>query len=175
MGESEDNKNNINKWTGRIIMMILKRFGRLYLVRLLCSIFSLLIFLNAICSSSSFEECLTSGIESSNECNYERAIEELEKAIELDENDPRAYLALTIVYVNLKEFERALDYAHKTVSIDSSQALAYYLMGMIFEGLKRFDNAIDAWKVYLSLEPEGDKAETAKKHLQKLTEEAQSR
>ena len=156
-------------------MITLKRFGRLYLVRLLCSVFSLMILFTAVCSSSPFEAHLTRGIEASNECNYEKAIEELEKAIELDEDDPRAYLALTIVYVDLREFERALDYAHKTVSIDSSQALAYYLMGMIFERLKRIDNAIDAWKVYLSLEPEGDKAETARKHLQKLTEEAQSK
>ncbi len=156
-------------------MITIKRFGGLYVVRLLCSVFSLLILFAAVCSSSPFEKHLTNGIEASNERNYERAIEELENAIELDEGDPRAYLALTIVYVNLKRFEHALDYAHKTVAIDSSQALAYYLMGMIFEGLKRFDNAIDAWKVYLSLEPEGDKAETAKKHLQKLSEEAQSK
>jgi len=157
-------------------MVIFKKFNKFFMIRLVCSVFLfIVIFAISVCADSSSEEHLAKGIEASNECNYEKAIEELEKSIQLDENDSRPYVALTIVYVNLKEFERALEYAHKTVSIDSSQSLAYYIMGMIFEKLKRFDNAIDAWKIYLSLDPGGDKAETAKKHLEKLTEEAQNK
>lgn len=140
---------------------------------LLCLL--IILFGITICAGASFKEPFSKGIEASNEGDYEKAIVEFEKCIQLDEDNPRPHIALAIVYVNLKEFEKALQFAHQAISIDSSQGIAYYIMGMIFEKLKRFDDAIDAWKIYLTLEPEGRRAEIAKKHLEKLTEEREGK
>lgn len=74
-----------------------------------------------------------------------KAIEELEKVIELRPSDPQAHFVLAESYMELHNFKKALQHFHEAIEIDPDFAESYYNVAGIYEFLGKEKEA----KIYL--------------------------
>jgi len=58
---------------------------------------------------------------------YEKAIENFNRAIELDSNNARAYSNRGIMRSNLKQFDKAIEDCNIAIIVDPNEAVSYYL------------------------------------------------
>ncbi len=88
---------------------------------------------------------------------YNEALKDLNRAIQLDPEDPHAYVNRGVVYKSQKEYEKAFsDYRH-AININPSLIEAYINLGSIHEELKQNDDTISAYTRALELDPSLDK------------------
>lgn len=85
--------------------------------------------------------------------DVDEAVSELGKAIELDPNQPAAYLYLAKVYVAAGNQQAALDRLNGLVS-KTNNAAAYMQIGTIEEMLKNYPSARDAYEKVLAVNPD---------------------
>jgi len=69
--------------------------------------------------------------------NPKRAIELLDKAIELDPGDAITYLLRGTAYVELKQYDRAIQDYDKAIALDPGDATVYFNRGIAYMGLRR--------------------------------------
>ena len=85
--------------------------------------------------------------------NYEDAIENLNKSIELDFSDAFAYVFRAIAWNKLKEYGKAIDDCSKAIEIDPSNVAAYNNRGYARSELKEYGKAIDDYSKAIKLDP----------------------
>lgn len=96
---------------------------------------------------------------------YEKAIEEFEKAIALQPDFAPAYNRLGMAYAILKDFEKAEKNFQKVIELASEVDQGYLNLGLLYELKGDRERAISYFKKALSLNPENKKA---KEHLERL-------
>ncbi|MAX81496.1 MAG: hypothetical protein CL843_15150 [Crocinitomicaceae bacterium] len=84
---------------------------------------------------------------------FEKAILDLSKAIEIDPNNALAYHNRGNVYYHLKEFEKAIQDYNKAIEIDPNDASAYYNRGVSYSDLKEFEKAIQDYSKAMEINP----------------------
>ncbi|MEW6234473.1 MAG: tetratricopeptide repeat protein [Candidatus Omnitrophota bacterium] len=76
--------------------------------------------------------------------NLEEAIEEFNKALEIDANDGEIYLAISMAYQRLQDLDKALDAAQHSVELSSNDPLAYTNLSRVCQKKGLFPEAEEA-------------------------------
>ena len=74
--------------------------------------------------------------------DYDKAIEYLNKAIQIDEKYAYPYNALGNAYLNLKKYDEAIVWYNKAIQIDEKFSYPYNNLGNVYRNLKEYDKAI---------------------------------
>ncbi|MCP3683061.1 MAG: glycosyltransferase [bacterium] len=82
--------------------------------------------------------------------NYEKAIENFEKAIKLNSNDPSIFIDLGSALAQQKKYDEAIVNFKKSVEIKPT-ASAFYNLGLIYATQKQFGLAVDAYNNAIKL------------------------
>ena len=85
---------------------------------------------------------------------YERAIEDLNKAIEIEPEDAEAYYNRGDSYNKLKQYERAIQDFDKAIGLKPDYAEAYNNRGNSCDGLKQYERAIEDFDKAIELKPD---------------------
>ncbi len=86
--------------------------------------------------------------------NWERALLELNRSVELDSGFARAYANLGTVYMNLGDFDRARQALLKCLDIYPESYLAYYNLGSLETYCNNFPSALVYFKKGLRFNPD---------------------
>jgi len=73
----------------------------------------------------------------------EKAIDYLNKALDLDADNVEGYVHLGEIYTNQNEIDKAISYLKKAVSIDPENFLGHKLLGQNYLGAESYDMAIE--------------------------------
>ncbi|MBQ6998646.1 MAG: tetratricopeptide repeat protein [Clostridia bacterium] len=87
---------------------------------------------------------------------YNKGLEVLKLALELDENNPTTLLKLGRGYDNLGEGDKALDFYKKALEIDPEYGIAYNNIGIIYYDNQDWHNAAQMIEKALSLIDKND-------------------
>ena len=93
------------------------------------------------------------GIYLANLKNFNSAIEKLETAILMSNQNPKPCINLGIIYAKLKEYKKAEDVLKEALKRDSQNAHSYSILSSIYIAEDRFEEAEDAIKKALKISP----------------------
>ncbi len=85
--------------------------------------------------------------------DYKKAKEELEKTLELDNKNQKAYSLLIEVYAALGEMKKADEAFKKAVELDPRDTTAYSSAALLFMSNKKFDMAAKSYKKVVDINP----------------------
>ncbi|MBI3315639.1 MAG: NADH-quinone oxidoreductase subunit C [Candidatus Omnitrophica bacterium] len=77
---------------------------------------------------------------------WDAAIADLKKALELDPGKPETYVDLALAYEEKKDFGSAVTYADQAVKLAPKKASGYLALGLAHEGLKDFESAARVYR-----------------------------
>ncbi len=104
--------------------------------------------------------------------NYDSAIQSLQRALESQRDDPSLLTDLGSAYfVRAEAADRAIDYGNAIESLSRALAkspddlVALFNRALACERMFLYTQAVDDWEHYLRIDPQGDWAEDARKHL----------
>jgi len=89
----------------------------------------------------------------SSEESLRMAAQAAQKAMALDDSDPRAYHALTNLYIMQRQYEKAISAAERTLELSPSSARAHSSMGMALRFSGKFSEAIPFLERAIRLDP----------------------
>lgn len=121
--------------------------------------FSLIVFFlfNISCSENTASHYFKNGNAQYQLKNYEMALNDLDKAIELEDDYFEAYYVRALCYGNLQEYEKARYDFDKVIELDPNFKDAYLNRGFyVFEKTGDFQTAINDYDTYLDLNIDGD-------------------
>lgn len=93
------------------------------------------------------------GVDAFKAKDFETAIVEFSKAIELNPTDHTLYGNLSASYFNVNKFEEAVESANKCISVNPSWSKGYQRKGMALAALDKNEEAKEAYEKGLELEP----------------------
>ena len=85
--------------------------------------------------------------------NYDVAIEDCNKAIELDSTFIDAYYYIGIANNKKQDYDTAIDFFKKSIDLSPNYAKSWNHMGFSYEKLGQMDKAIDSYKKAVEFEP----------------------
>ena len=85
---------------------------------------------------------------------YEKAIKNFKRIIELDAHNYRAHYNLGIAYFNLELFEEALNACKIAIAIKPDYKHCHYNIGLIYEEKENLEKALEAYQKALKIDPE---------------------
>ncbi len=85
--------------------------------------------------------------------DFNSAIEKLETAILMSNQNPKPCISLGIIYAKLKEYEKAENVLKEAIRRDSQNAYAYSVLSSIYIAKDRFEEAEDTIRKALKLSP----------------------
>ncbi len=86
---------------------------------------------------------------------HKEAIDEAERALSIDPNDPDSYIAMADALIFAGRAEEAVDFAEKAIRLDPQHPTFYYaVLGLARYGLGQFDKAAALLKRAVSFNPE---------------------
>ena len=88
-----------------------------------------------------------------------RAMELLNRAIELNSNSAEAYHYRGMVKTQQKDFEGAIADLEKAVELDPSRAYTHYYLGLAYNGVKRPDQMARHLQEFLNMAPNAPDAD----------------
>lgn len=94
------------------------------------------------------------GLRASDEGDYENAIKEYERAIEIDPYSEAAYNNRGVSYWFLGRYEKAIDDCTIAIRLDSEFVDSYYNRGTAYYALKQYEKAIEDYTKAIELDPE---------------------
>ncbi len=103
--------------------------------------------------SEDYDSILRQGIIFLNHNDYERAIEQFDKAISLQPNSAKVYNLLGISYFQSKNYKLAENQFDRAVDLDPSYAQAYGNLGGTYYIEHQFEKAKDMFMKALSISP----------------------
>lgn len=86
---------------------------------------------------------------------YDKAIEEYNKALELDPNVPELHNNLGYAYLDKGKIEQAIMEQKKALDLDPNLANAYYGLALALEKRGDTHGAIKQWEKYIEIAPSG--------------------
>lgn len=93
------------------------------------------------------------GIHLANLKDFHSAIEKLETAILMSNQNPKPCINLGIIYAKLKEYKKAEDVLKEALKRDSQNAHSYSILSSIYIAEDRFEEAEDSLRKALKLSP----------------------
>jgi tetratricopeptide (TPR) repeat protein len=90
--------------------------------------------------------------------DYDHAIADYTKAIELSPDDADAFRSRGLVYNEKDDYEHALADFNKSIAIDPRQVKSYSGRGESYNGLSKYDEAIADYTKAIALDPKDDDA-----------------
>ncbi len=97
---------------------------------------------------------------------YETAINDYTKAIELKPSEPTVFLSRGIAFYNTKKFDLAIADFDNAIKLDPTESMAFYNRGNAFEKAGNKQKAMNDYQKAFELNKENDLAENAFKRLQ---------
>ncbi len=85
--------------------------------------------------------------------DYDRAIADFDKAIELNPNDAEAHLRLGVVWSKKGDHDRAIAYFNEAVKLRPKDAMMYIHRGVTYDEMGDFDQAIADFSRAINLDP----------------------
>ncbi len=85
--------------------------------------------------------------------NYQQAIADFERALELDPNYAWAYGSRGWAYYWFKDYQRAFADFNRSLELDPNDAFAYYRRGWAYDALKNYQQAIADFNHAVELDP----------------------
>jgi tetratricopeptide (TPR) repeat protein len=85
--------------------------------------------------------------------DYQQAIAECTKAIQLDPNYFHAYRNRGLAYHNLKDYQKAIDDYTKAIQLDPNYTDVYYRRGIAYYELKDYQQAMAEYTKVIQLDP----------------------
>jgi tetratricopeptide (TPR) repeat protein len=99
---------------------------------------------------------------------WELAITNLSKAVELEPNYTYAYSNRAYSYLNMWELDKAIADYSKAIELDSSYALAYYNRGLAYYNNGQSDLAIADFNKAIQLSDDADLITAAKDRISEI-------
>jgi len=95
--------------------------------------------------------------------NYDKAIEDCSKAIELHPTNKIYYSNRILMYLGKKDYDNAWKDSEKLQTLDplSTYAKGIYLRGLVLFQKEQYQQAIDAFQIVAQLEPNGQQGKQA--------------
>jgi tetratricopeptide (TPR) repeat protein len=97
--------------------------------------------------------------------NYDKAMENAKKAVDLNGEEADAHYALGLAYAYRQDFKNAAPSLEKALSLNPENAYAHYQLGMVQYRLKRYDQTIIHFEKFLQLMPNAPEAPQVKSIL----------
>ncbi len=97
---------------------------------------------------------------------YEAAITDYNKAIELNSKEPTIYFSRALAHFNNKSFNLAIADFDKVVELDPKEAMAYFKRGAALEKVGNFEKALGDYQKTVELDTDNDPAKAAVQRLQ---------
>ena len=113
------------------------------------------------------EKHLVLGLKFYQEQNYDQAVEQFLKVVELYPDFKEAHSILGNAYYRNNQIEKAIDAYERVKQIDPFDADAYENTGVIYANIGKLDDAIKEWKTLLEFRPD---REDILKHVNKAEE-----
>jgi CHAT domain-containing protein len=114
--------------------------------------------------------------------NYESAIQSLQRALEDQPDSPELHTDLGAAYfLSAKSADRTVDYGNAIESLSKALAnspndtIALYNRALACEAIFLYTQAIDDWEHYLRVDPQGEWADEARKHLAAVKQKLEQR
>lgn len=104
--------------------------------------------------SDNVNELYNNGMYEFINANYEKSIEILSKAVELDANRKLTFASRGSAYLRLDRLEEALSDFNRALELDSKYARAYHLRGLVEEKQGDDASAIEDFSRAIELKPE---------------------
>jgi tetratricopeptide (TPR) repeat protein len=107
------------------------------------------------CSRAKVEsvEHMNKGVEFYTTKQFNQAIKELEKAIQLDDKNEQAYHNLAIVHIDLKNWQKAAQLLTRAAALNPKNANYQFLLGRSYQELGESEQARNAYENATSLDP----------------------
>ncbi|MDM8514677.1 tetratricopeptide repeat protein, partial [Desulfobacterales bacterium HSG16] len=86
--------------------------------------------------------------------NYEEAINQYRKAIEIDPDNTYANTMLGLAFYKQKNYEEAINQYRKAIEIDPDNTYAYNKLGRVFEKQKNYEEAINQYRKAIEIDPD---------------------
>lgn len=100
------------------------------------------------------ESMKASGNDLMKSCNFQQAVEQYTKAIEIDSNNAVYYCNRAAAYTKLEESLRAVADCEKAIEIDPTYGKAYGRMGLVYLNESNYKKAVENYEKAIKLEPE---------------------
>ncbi len=97
---------------------------------------------------------------------YEAAITDYNKAIELNQKEPSIYFSRGLAHFNRQSFTLAIADFDKVIELDPKEAMAYFKRGNALEKTGSFEKALPDYQKAVELDPENEPAKAALQKLQ---------
>jgi TonB family protein len=97
---------------------------------------------------------------------YDAAISDYSKAIELNSTESTIFLSRGIAYFNKKYFNQAISDFDKVIELAPDESMAYYNRGSALEKIGNFEKALDDYKKASELDADNELAKNAFQRLQ---------
>ena len=81
-----------------------------------------------------------------NKGENDKALEAFSQATMIKPDYKAVYLAMAVVYVNMKRNYEAIDSLNRVISIDPDNANAHYILAMVYEEVGNNFDAVRTWK-----------------------------
>lgn len=75
--------------------------------------------------------------------DYDKALEDLHRVIELDPNAATAYVAIGSIHNDCQRYDMALDYLNEGLRLAPDSPMALYVRGLVYIRLNKTQNALD--------------------------------
>ena len=85
--------------------------------------------------------------------DFKSAIDKLETAMLMSNQNPKPCISLGIIYAKLKEYEKAENVLKEALKRDTQNAYSYSILGSIYIAEERFEEAEENIKKALKLSP----------------------
>ncbi|MCL2283838.1 MAG: tetratricopeptide repeat protein [Fibromonadales bacterium] len=90
---------------------------------------------------------------------YDRAIENFEKTIELQPDYVEAYYSIAAIYLSKSDYEKAIEYCKNTLESREYEARVYNCIGWSYAKMQDFDSAFVYCKKAIELDPKSAEAQ----------------
>jgi TonB family protein len=97
---------------------------------------------------------------------YDTAIADYNKAIELNSKEPSVYFSRGLAHFNKLSYTPAIADFDKVIELDPKEAMAYFKRGNALEKLGSFEKALTDYQKAVELDPENEPAKAALQKLQ---------
>ncbi len=97
---------------------------------------------------------------------YDAAIADYNKAVELNPKEPTIYFSRALAHFNNKSFNPAIADFDKVIELDPKEAMAYFKRGAALEKVGNFEKALSDYQKAVELDADNEPAKAAFQRLQ---------
>ncbi|WP_339728475.1 HEAT repeat domain-containing protein [uncultured Gimesia sp.] len=84
---------------------------------------------------------------------YEEALQYADKGLEIDDKEPRLYVAKGLIYKNQSQTAAAMKQLQKAIEIDPRNSFAHTILASHYSQLRQFENAIKSCDAAIKINP----------------------